>query len=135
MYYNIIGGCNAKPRPLIGFRLKTHTFRFRPSTLPCRAFSSKTHRFENLKILLKVGQNENAFTSYLRGRSKTAKTHQNEIDDQNIEGAFVSSHPRTPRGSQTGREQRGDERHFKHRLKSPWVPTLTGPLSKRSSEC
>ena len=45
----------------------------------------------DLKILLKVNQNENAFTPYLRGRSKTLKSYRNEIDDRNIAAAFVVS--------------------------------------------
>ena len=122
------------PRPLIGLHLKTHTFRFRPSTLPCRAFSSKTHRFENLKILLIVDQNENSFTSYQSGRSKTAKTHQNEIDDQNIAGAFVCSHLRRPRGSQSGREKRRDEA-FQAWVEKPLSTDSHRTISKRSSEC
>ena len=40
-------------------------------------------------------------------------------------------HPRRPRGGQSGREKRRDESFYnKHRRKSPWVPTLTGPFPK-----
>ena len=52
-----------------------------------------------------------------------------------INFTFVSSelssqgHPRRPGGSQSGQESRRDESfQFKHRRKSPWVPTLTGPF-------
>ena len=41
----------------------------------------------------------------------------------------VISHPRRPRGSQSGREKRRDE-SFHYGRKSPWVPTLTGPFPK-----
>ena len=36
-------------------------------------------------------------------------------------------HPRRPRGSQSG-GRKGATKVFKHRRKSPWVPTLTGPF-------
>ena len=36
-------------------------------------------------------------------------------------------HPRRPRGGHSGR-RKGATKVFKHRRKSPWVPTLTGPF-------
>ena len=36
-------------------------------------------------------------------------------------------HPRRPRGGQSG-GRKGATKVFKHRRKSPWVPTLTGPF-------
>ena len=46
-----------------------------------------------------------------------------------IEGTF--SHPRRPRGSQSGRgEKARGTKVFKYRRKSPWVPTLTELFSK-----
>ena len=40
----------------------------------------------------------------------------------------VTTHSRRPRGSQSGREKRC-EKVFKHKQKSPWLPTLTGQFS------
>ena len=37
------------------------------------------------------------------------------------------AHPRRPRGGQSG-GRKGATKVFKHRRKSPWVPTLTGPF-------
>ena len=44
-------------------------------------------------------------------------------------GGSPWTHPRRPRGSQSGREKRRDE-SFHYGRKSPWVPTLTGPFPK-----
>ena len=47
----------------------------------------------------------------------------------NERGILGKSHPRRPRGSQSGREKRRDE-SFYYGRKSPWVPTLNGPFPK-----
>ena len=44
-------------------------------------------------------------------------------------GGSPWTHPRRPRGSQSGREKRRDE-SFHYGRKSPWVPTRTGPFPK-----
>ena len=41
----------------------------------------------------------------------------------------TTTHPRRPRGSQSGREKRRDE-SFYYGRKSRWVPTLSGPFPK-----
>ena len=50
-----------------------------------------------------------------------------DIQSQNekFQNSQPQSHPRRPRGGQSGREKRR-EREYKR--KSPWVPTLTGPF-------
>ena len=87
---NIIG-CNSKAPSTNKFSFENAYISMRHAFRPHYRAERFFRKRLDLKILLKVDHIENAFTSYLRGRSKTIKTHQNEIDDQNIAGAFVCS--------------------------------------------
>ena len=90
LYYNIIG-CNSKAPSTNRFSFENAYISMRHAFRP-HYRAERFHRKRiDLKIVLKVDQNENAFTPYLSGRSKTVKSYRNEIDDRNIAAAFVGS--------------------------------------------
>ena len=67
-------------------------------------------------------------SSNLKNKIKGNASRQLALGNSPLLNWLVSEHPRIPRGGQSGREKRRNERFQALRQKSPWVLTLTGPF-------